>query len=71
MRKLPCRREGRLASATTTPSRATRIRFNRGDTELRLDDEWRQAMILSSKFAMTSLTWHGLARYGFELTWAS
>jgi hypothetical protein len=47
------------------------IRFKRGDTELRLDDEWRQAMTLPSEFAMTSLTWHGLARYGFDLTWAS
>ncbi|MPZ93158.1 MAG: hypothetical protein GEU68_16350 [Actinobacteria bacterium] len=47
------------------------IRFKRGETELRLDDEWRQAMTLSSKFAMTSLTWHGLTRYGFDLTWAS
>jgi hypothetical protein len=47
------------------------IRFKRGDTELRLDDEWRQAMTLPSEFAMTSLTWHGLARYGFDLTWPS
>jgi hypothetical protein len=45
------------------------IRFKRGDTELRLDDEWRRAMALPGKFAMTSLTWPGLRRYGFRSSW--
>lgn len=46
------------------------IRFKRGETQLRLDDEWRSAMKLSDKFAMTSLTLPGLTRYGFAPSWA-
>jgi hypothetical protein len=45
------------------------IRFKRGDTELRLDDEWRQAMILSSKFAMdvTDLAQPGALRLRIDV----
>jgi hypothetical protein len=47
------------------------IRFRRGETQLRLDDEWREAMPPASKLAMTSLTLPTLARYGFKTSWAS
>ena len=47
------------------------IRFKRGETQLRLDDEWRRAMKLADKFAMTLLTLPGLTRYGFAPSWAA
>ncbi|MGH2699992.1 MAG: sulfotransferase [Actinomycetota bacterium] len=46
------------------------IRFKRGDTRLRLDDEWQASMPFSGKLVMTSLTLPGLARYGFGPSWA-
>ncbi len=47
------------------------VRFKRGDTRLRLDDEWRRSMPLASKLVVTSLTLPGLARYGFRPSWAA
>jgi len=47
------------------------IRFKRGETKLRLDDEWRTSMSLFGKIVMTSLTLPGLASYGFGPSWAA
>lgn len=45
------------------------IRFARGQTQLRLDDEWRRAMATTGKITMTGLTLPALASYGFRVSW--
>lgn len=43
------------------------MRFERGEVELRLDDEWKRDMKLADRRAATSLTWPLLLRYGYSL----
>lgn len=47
------------------------IRFARGETQLKLDDEWRRTMATSGKITMTGLTLPALASYGFRVSWKS
>jgi len=47
------------------------IRFVRGETQLRLDDEWRNTMATPGKITMTGLTLPALATYGFRVSWKS
>jgi len=43
------------------------MRFERGEVELRLDDEWEKRMESADKRAVTALTWPLLMRYGYPL----
>jgi len=63
--------DGRVTFADDHTVAGNPIRFARGETQLKLDDEWRQTMATTGKITMTGLTLPALASYGFRVSWRS
>lgn len=61
--------DGRLMLTDDHTVAGNPIRFKRGETQLQLDDEWRQTMPTAGKITMTGLTLPALASYGFRVSW--